>query len=246
MQFAIPLSSIWSEPLTNVGPPVLDPLETGDQLTRGEFLRRLDAVPEEERAELIEGIVFMAAAVRHPQHGRPQRLLIAWLDRYIEATPGSDGGLNATVVLDEDNVPQPDAYLLLPSEVGGQCQVVEAGYLEGPPALVAEVSASTKSIDLHLKFQAYRRNGISEYIVWRVRDKAIDWFVLQDGDYQLLPPDADGILKSRICPGLWLDPVALVKRRTKRVQEVLELGMATPEYREFAKRVAQFATPEEE
>jgi Uma2 family endonuclease len=198
------------------------------------------------RAELIEGIVFMAAAVRHSQHGQPQRLLIGWLDRYIGATPGTDGGLNATVVLDEDNVPQPDGYLFLPAEVGGQCSLAPDGYLEGPPALVAEISASTKSIDLHLKFQAYRRNGISEYIVWRVREKAIDWFVLQDGDYQLLPPDADGILKSRICPGLWLDPTALVKRRTRRVQEVLDLGMATPEYREFADRVARFAPPEEE
>lgn len=234
-----------SDTANSQAPPIL-PLETGDCLNREEFLRRWAAMPHVFHAELIEGIVFMAAALRHPHHASPHRLLIVWLSRYIDSTPGLDGGISGTVALDEDNVPQPDGYVLVPAEVGGQCSLAPEGYLEGPPALVAEVSASTKSIDLNLKFQAYRRNGIREYIVWRVREEAIDWFVLNDGQYELLPPDADGILKSRVCPGLWLDPAALVKRRSKRITEVLDLGMATAKYREFAARVAQFAPLESE
>jgi len=236
-------SAVLSAPLSAL--TVVPPLENGDQLTRREFMRRWDAMPGLKKAELIEGTVYMAAAVRMSHHGRPHRMLIGWMDRFIGNTPGLDGGSDASVVLDDENMPQPDVVLFLPAGGGGKSHINADGYLEGSPELVAEVAASSVSIDLNRKFQAYRRNGVQEYLVWRVRDKAIDWFVLQDGDYQLLTPDAEGILKSRVCPGLWLDPTALIKRRTKRVNEVLDQGMASPEYREFAKRLAPFAQPEE-
>lgn len=224
----------------------IPPLETGDRLTRAEFRRRWEAMPHVKHAELIEGIVFMgAAAIRHRQHGRPYRILIGWLDRYVANTPGLDGGGNASVGLDEDNEPQPDGYLFLPPALGSKTTVTDDGYIEGPPDLIAEVSASTTSIDLNLKFNVYRRSGVREYLVWRVLDKEVDWFALRDGQYVRLSPDADGVLRSRVFPGLWLDPDALVKRQLKRLHAVLDEGWKTAEYIEFAKRVAQFEPPED-
>jgi len=77
--------------------------------------------------------------------------------------------------------------------------------------LVAEISASSVSIDLNAKFHVYRRNEVREYIVWRVLDKAVDWFVLRQGRFDRLLPGPDGILRSEVFSGLWLDPAALVR-----------------------------------
>jgi Uma2 family endonuclease len=226
--------------LTPVSPtPVvgLPPLENGDRMTRAEFERRWERMPHLKRAELIEGEVFMNAALRLNQHGRPQLRLITWLGIYINNTPGIDGGDNTSVRLDLDNMPQPDGCLLLPVTSGSTARVSEDGYVEGAPDLVAEVSASSTSIDLHRKLQVYRRNGVREYIVWRVLDKAIDWFVLHEGDYVALPPDEHGSLKSRLFPGLWLDPTALIRNQRGNAFEALQRGMASPEHAEFVRRL---------
>jgi Uma2 family endonuclease len=230
----------------SVGPAPIPPLENGDRLTRAEFLRRWEAMPELQRAELIEGIVFMgAAAVRHRQHGRPYRIIIGWLDHYITETPGIDGGGNSSIGLDERNDAQPDGYLFLPAQLGSKLTVTAEGYLEGPPELVVEVSASTTSLDLNLKFESYRRNGVREYVVWRVLDKAVDWFVLDEGEYVPAIPDAAGVLRSRTFPGLWLDTTALVRQDAKQLHDVLRQGLASPEHQQFAALVAQYARPEE-
>jgi Uma2 family endonuclease len=111
--------------------------------------------------------------------------------------------------------------------------------------LVVEVSASTTSLDLNLKFDAYRRSGVREYVVWRVLDKAVDWFVLEGGQYVAAAPGASGVVRSRIFPGLWLDTAALVKQDTKQLHDVLRQGLASPDHQQFACQVAQFARPEE-
>jgi hypothetical protein len=45
----------------------LPPLENGDRLTRPEFERRYAAAPHITKAELIEGIVYVASPLRHEQ-----------------------------------------------------------------------------------------------------------------------------------------------------------------------------------
>src|SRR5205809_705119 len=70
--------------------------------------------------------------------------------------------------------------------------------VEGAPQLVVEVAASSVSYDLHDKMNAYRRNGVGEYIVWRVLDGAIDWFRWVEGEYVPVEPDAGGIIESTV------------------------------------------------
>jgi hypothetical protein len=157
------------------------PLQAGDRLSRPEFERRFDSTPNLKKAELIEGVVYMPPPVSDKYHGRPHFDLITWLGMYRSATPGVVGGDNGSLRLDLDNEPQPDAYLRILSECGGQSRIDAEGYVEGAPELVAEVAASSVSYDLHVKLNVYRRHGVREYIVWRVLDEAIDWFVLREG-----------------------------------------------------------------
>jgi hypothetical protein len=214
-------------------------LENGDQLDRLEFERRYNAMPEINKAQLIEGVVYMPSPVRHHHHSNPHFNLIGWMAFYAGATPGVEGGDNGSLRLDMENEPQPDAYLIVLPSHGGKVVLDDEDYITGGPELVAEVSASSVSIDLNGKRKAYCRNGILEYIVWRVEDREIDWFVLRQGEYDRLARDAAGIYHSEVLPGLWLDPAALVNGDMQTVFRVVQQGLASPEHAAFVAKLQQ-------
>jgi Uma2 family endonuclease len=218
------------------------PLEPGDRLTREEFERRYDAMPHLKKAELIEGVVYMPSPVRHQRHSRPHFRLIGWLAAYEAATPGVEGGDNGTARLDVLNEPQPDALLLIDPACGGQARLSADDYIEHAPELVAEVASSSASIDLNTKRDVYRRNGVREYIVWRVLENAIDWFVLRGEQFQPLSPDSQGWFRSEVFPGLWLDTAALVRGDMARVLEVVQQGLAAADHAAFVQRLRQAAS----
>ena len=219
----------------SIAPPVVPVprLEPGDRLSRAEFERRYLAMPDVKKAELIEGVVYMASPVRMDVHGRPHADLLAWLATYRSATPGVSAGDNTTLKLDNDNMPQPDALLMIEPAFGGQAKIDEGGYVQGAPELVAEIASSSVSIDLNDKLQVYRRNGVREYIAWRVLDRAIDWFVLRDGEYLRFSPGGDGIVRSEVFPGLWLDSSAMLDGKLDAVLAVLQRALVSSEHREF-------------
>jgi Uma2 family endonuclease len=189
-------------------------LESGDHLTMEQFERRYAAMPELKKAELIEGVVFLASPVSL-QHSDGQASLTAWAATYRslhnEVRVHSDG----SVRLDADNEFQPDIFIR--KTEGGLSRPGERDLLDGPPELVIEVAASSVSRDLFAKKNVYRRNGVPEYVVWRVRDGELDWFELVDGEYVLRQPDEAGIIESRQFPGLRLDVPALLADDLARV-----------------------------
>jgi len=213
------------------------PLETGDHLSRAEFERRYEACPEIKKAELIEGVVYVATPVRFEQHGRPHSDIITWLGVYRAATPGALVGDNTTVRLDNDNEPQPDALLRLEPTLGGRSRVGEDDYLEGPPELIVEIVASSAAYDLHSKRRVYQRNGVQEYLAVQMYEQRVDWFVLRDGVYELLVPDEAHVLRSEVFPGLWLPAAALLAGDLATVLEVLREGVASPEHAAFVARL---------
>jgi Uma2 family endonuclease len=215
----------------------LPALENGDRLTRAEFERRYDAMPHLKKAELIEGVVYVPSPVRHRQHSSPHAHLITWLGLYTANTSGVEVGDNGSVRLDLDNEPQPDALLLIDPACGGQVRISADGIIEGAPELVAEVASSSVSYDLHAKLHVYRRNGVREYLVWRVLEREIDWFVLRAGQYERMPVDAKGLLRSEIFAGLWLDPAALLRGDLATVLAIVQQGLASPEHVAFVTRL---------
>jgi len=213
----------------------IPPLENGDRLTRYEFERRYRAMPNLKKAELIEGIVHMASPLRFEPHAEPHGDLVGLLWTYKMATPGVRLGDNPTVRLDLDNELQPDAVLLVNPAAGGQSRLSEEGYIDGAPELIVEVAASSAAIDLHAKKQAYRRNGVKEYVVWQVLDERLSWFYLEEGEYRDLPADDRGILRSQVFPGLWLAATALLGGQMQQVLAVLQSGLDSPEHDAFVR-----------
>jgi Uma2 family endonuclease len=239
----MPVSSTRSEPTPTPTPTpyplpverngVVPPLENGDRLTRVEFERRYNAMPDLKKAELIEGVVYVPSPVRHRHHGGPHARLNGWLFTYEARTPGLELSDNSTVRLDDGNVPQPDCVLFIQPEHGGKVVIDEEGTINGAPDLVAEVAASSVSYDVNDKLRVYQAKGVREYIVWRVLDGRVDWYVLRGTEYEPLTAGDDGVLRSTIFPGLWLDPGALVRKDSETLLAVLHRGVETPEHSAF-------------
>jgi Uma2 family endonuclease len=221
--------------------PALPPLENGDRLSRAEFERRYEAMPDVKKAELIEGVVYVPSPVRASQHGMPTSDIEVWLGIYRVHTPGTCSAGNSTVRLDLDNEPQPDVMLF--REHGGRSSIDADGYVEGAPELVVEVAASSASYDLHDKLRAYRRNGVQEYVVWRVLDRALDWFVLREGTYARLEPDEAGVIRSEVFPGLWLLVPALLSGDMPAVLATLQQGLASPAHADFVASIQPSPAP---
>ena len=214
-------------------PHDLPPLNSGDRLSRAEFERRYGQRPDLKKAELIEGVVYVASPVRVDQHGEPHAHIMAWLGLYAAHTPGVRIADNSTLRLDLDNEPQPDAVLWIDEKLGDKACVSEDGYLAGAPELIVEVAASSAAYDLHDKLRAYRRNGVQEYLVLIVYEQRAVWYELRDSEYQPAEAGEDGVLRSRGFPGLWFDPAAFWRNDLAGLLAVLRQGLGSAEHQQF-------------
>ena len=231
---AIQTRPIIPEPPHTVRPALL--LRDGDRLSAEEFERRYRASPELKKAELIEGIVHVTSPVSDV-HGPAHLDLAFWIGLYRASTPGVIGSVEGTIRLDAKNLPQPDLHLRLPPELGGRARVGDDRLVEGAPELVAEIAVSSAEHDLTRKLDLYARNGIREYLVWRVEDAVVDWFVLREGRYERLAPNAYGHHESEIFPGLRLAADALARGDLASVFAVARLGLESPEHAAFVEQL---------
>jgi Uma2 family endonuclease len=204
-------------------------LEAGDHLDQPAFHERYKAMPEGVRAELIGGVVIMPSPLRL-NHGTVHAHAITWLTLYGASTRGSRVADNATDILGQNSEPQPDAMLFIE---GGSARENDEGYVVGPPELIAEVASSSISYDLHSKKADYERYGVREYLVLSVFDRRVFWFVREGSAFVEMGAGADGIHRSRVLPGLWLDAAAMFREDLKRIQEVLNQGLQSPEHAAF-------------
>ncbi len=215
--------------------PAIDllPLVEGQRLDQPTFHARYEAMPPGSRAELVNGVVSMPSPVGS-EHARSVVSLAVWLDRYAENTPGVEALDNATVILGWRNEPQPDLLLRVLPDRGGRTRN-EGKYVTGPPELIVEVARSTRYADLGPKFEEYERAGVLEYVVLAGSPDEILWHRLDDaGRFVTVAPGEDGLYRSRVFPGLWLDPVALLAGDRAGVRAALDRGLATPEHAAFA------------
>jgi Uma2 family endonuclease len=135
------------------------PLRNGDVLDQPTFHERYLATSDTFRAELIGGVVHVPSPVTN-WHAIYHADVMTCLGVYRMRTPGTALLDNGTIILDDENEPQPDAVLRIDESCGGASRVNEAGYVEGSPDLHVEVAYSSASIDLHRKRDAYRRRSL--------------------------------------------------------------------------------------
>lgn len=212
-------------------------LQNGDRLEFDEFERRWEAMPWLKKAELINGRVYMQGTVSAEFHGGPDNQIQGWLCVYAAHTDGVNAYTNSTARCDDKNAPQPDGALCIASACGGQSRTNEKGVLIGVPELVAEIAASSASYDLHDKLEVYERFGVQEYFVWLAYEEEIRCYRLREGKFQPLTADAQGVVRSEVFPGLWLDVAAMMRDDMRRALAALNEGIASKEHAEFVERL---------
>jgi Uma2 family endonuclease len=210
---------------------ILPPLVAGQQLDQPTFHERYEAMPDGQWAELVGGRVYIPSPVRY-EHSEYDGDIGYWYNHYKRATKGLRSGANATVILGPFGETQPDGHLRIPQALGGQTRI-ERGYIVGAPELVIEVSRSSRSYDLSEKKTEYEQAGVLEYIIVELEPDRLRWFILRNGRFEDLPVEADGIYRSHVFPGLWLDADALFAEDLDRVVEVLEQGLRTNSHAAF-------------
>jgi len=95
------------------------------------------------------------------------------------------------------------------------------------------------AVDFHIKCRVYERHGIQKYIVWRVYDKQIDWFRLQEERYVKVPPDEQGLIASQVFPGLVLAVSALLAEEYAQVLAKLQKSLQSSEHQNFVERLQE-------
>ncbi len=198
------------------------PLESGDVLDGDEYWRRYCHLPDKVKAERINRKVYlMMTSLRAVQHGNPHALLSGWLFTYAMQDPALVLSDNATIRLNADNDPQPDLCLL---RVEGQAQFDDEGYIVGPPEMIVEIAGSSASYDFGEKRDVYEAAGVGEYLVFETIEGRLEWWRSVDGRFTAIQSE-NGIYKSSLFPGLWLDIDALRSGDASRMIQTLRHGM---------------------
>lgn len=208
----------------------------GDRMTRAEFHYIYDKMPDDCRAELVGGVVYYVASPLKLRHGTSHVQLSGVLAAYVARTPATQVADNATVLLGDEGEPQPDLFVRILPEFGGQSRTTDDDYVAGAPEFIVEIAGSSRSIDLHAKYDDYRRYGVLEYLVVCVQECQLRWFDLR-ADRELNVA-ADGILRVRTFPGLWINANALWSGDHAKLLATLDQGLATPEHGEFVRKLA--------
>ena len=207
---------------------ISQPLRSGMRLKADEFFRRWEAMPHLKKVELINGVVYMPPMVSE-EHGDNDSLLGGWLVIYSLATPGTRSSTNRNYRLNEDNAPQPDQSLRILPKFNVQAL--------GIPELVLETAVTSVQFDLNEKRKLYEAAGVQEYIVADVGHEELHWYCLVEGLYQPMEPDEDGVYRSAVFPGLWLDALAVFQFNSEQFQHVLQAGLQSPEHAAFVEKL---------
>ena len=222
------------EPTQAVEEPLL---YDGQRLDQPAFHEIYVSMPEDFKAELIDGLVCLTMNVK-ARHGRSDASMNGLLYFYSIDTPGTIVQANSTTILGPRSEVQPDSALLIDPDFGGRTRGDLDQYTVEAPELVVEISDSTLRLDLNAKKRVYEEAGALEYVVFDISNRKFHWFVLREGRFEPLAIDPNGLYRSKVFPGLWLDEAAFLRNDGRAVLASLRLGLESREHAEFVERLA--------
>lgn len=217
-----------------------DDIRNGDSMSQSVFHRLYEQKPANYRAELLAGTVYVCEPLSE-SHAEIHTDLASLFGAYRARTPGVQALVDATVILGDSDEVQPDMTLRILPAYGGQSRDYtyrarrksRGPYVKGAPEMVAEISFSSRSMDLHIKRKRYELAGVLEYLVFSLQDQELFWFDLANGQ-----PihHIEGIFKSKIFPGLWIDKSALFSNKYELMMETLQKGLSSVEHQDFVQK----------
>ena len=205
-------------------------LAPGDRMDLCEFLERWEQSPELKFAELIDGVVYMPSPLSLP-HGRFDSVAQYVFTHYAMSSGVCESQAGVTWLM-LGSAPQPDLALSLNSQYGGKMEIAPRELASGLPELVVELCQASRSYDLGPKLALYERAGVPEYLAILIEERRFEWRILEQGRYRLMET-GDGIFRSRILPGLWIDEPAFWRKDDPRLLAVVDQGLQSPEFLDF-------------
>lgn len=153
--------------------------------------------------ELINGEIVKRASPNSP-HQRLSMKLIRVLDKHIfDNQLGELFHPPLDVVLDDENVPQPDIIFISKER---DFIIPADGPIMGAPDLIIEIiSPGTARYDRGDKKDLYERFQVKEYWIADPKNASIEVYNLVEGRYKLVSYAAsEGEIESQVLPGLGL------------------------------------------
>jgi Uma2 family endonuclease len=157
-----------------------------------------------KRYEIIGGELIVNPAPL-AGHQRVLMELLEFLRTYARKTRSGEVFVAPfDVVLSRNDAVQPDLVFLLASRPRVPDNENAIDY---PPDIAIEVlSPSSRRTDLVKKMALYVRAGVPEYWVADPQQRTLTINVLEGDHYVPVAPESDGVLASRVVPGLRIDP----------------------------------------
>ncbi|HLN31010.1 MAG TPA: Uma2 family endonuclease [Gemmataceae bacterium] len=182
-------------------------------------------VRDDQKADLIDGIIYMAS----PENTNANALFV-WLTillgSYIESLDlGQLFGSRVAFRLSNKESPEPDLAVVLKKRL----HLIEGGFVNGRPDLAIEiVSPESVERDYVKKRRQYQKAGVPEYwIIDETEEKVTLLRLGSDGKYRE-ERVRGGVLRSQVLPGFWIRPEWL-RQRPRQKAMILEqiLGRKT-------------------
>jgi Uma2 family endonuclease len=178
-------------------------------VTYEEFLQRFDG----EFVEWVNGLVIKMASIDR-KHDALSGFFRILLSAYLDLSGGGQVLQDPMVMRPRPDLPGrvPDIQVLLPTSL----HFVLDNQVAGPADLVVEIiSPGSERRDCFEKFSEYERGSIKEYWVLDHRyQEAIFYQLDENGQYQRIQPDENGVYHSKVLPKLklsvallWRDPL---------------------------------------
>ena len=161
----------------------------------------LDLVGDGQKADLLDGVIYMASPDNVPAND-----LNSWLDAVLrgfvdERDLGNVYVSRVAYRLGLTGGPEPDLSYLPKKRQAAR----RRGFVLGPPALAIEiVSPDSFERDYVLKRRIYEEAGVLEYWIIDPDERRATFLVLHRGRFQERKP-VRHIWRSKVLPGFWLE-----------------------------------------
>jgi Uma2 family endonuclease len=166
-------------------------------------------LPQERRAELIEGEFFMVPSPSWTHQTVLMKLFLA-LNSFVMSRAGGEVRFAPLdVVLSPEDVVQPDIVFISRERLF----IITEKCIEGAPDLVVEVlSEATAARDRGLKRKLYARYGVREYWLADPAEKSIEVLTLKEEGFETVKVYEQGSnLASPLLEGLHIDLAEIFK-----------------------------------
>jgi Uma2 family endonuclease len=176
----------------------------GERPRKISYQEFLESCDEDTLAEWVDGDVVMASPASR-RHQTISDFVLTVLGVYVEQR---DLGVVISAPFQMKTGPhlggrEPDVLFVARENLGRLKQT----YLDGPADLVVEVvSPESRLRDRGEKLAEYEMGGVREYWIIDAEKQQADFFVLAaDGRYERQRTDAQGVYRSLVVSGFWLN-----------------------------------------